>query len=198
MPKLAAVVAALALLLAACSDDNAGAPGGRAGNGSGSSNTTASTGPSQVIASSDMQQGGGTSATAAPGDDTPAPSAQELAELPADWIAGKPADRNPDDPMILNCTMQRGETCRIRVQGFYRLTNHPSGHITAAVYEDESATPAQTAGQGLPVPKGASRWYLYLPYRVSATAQFITVVATLTGPGGEVLHEGERHTYRIP
>lgn len=192
-------VAALALSLAACSS-HAGSSPERASEKTSAGDATASTTKPVVIASSDQAEGsaGISAAGKAEEGDTPAPSAEALAALPPDWLAGKPADRNPDAPMIVNCTMERGKVCRIRVQGFYRLSTAEAGHITAAVYEDGAAQPAQTAGQGLAVPKGSSRWYLYVPYRVSDTATTITVEASLTGPTGAVLYRGERHTYRIP
>ena len=161
-----------------------------------------------------LKNGKGGKHTTAPGDadnDTSSGQAEPLMadpnpidkpagfdQFPPDWLAGKPSSVNRDDPRLMNCTLERGSICKLHITGWYKLGNFPSGSITAAVFEDDNPEPAQETTSGIPVPKGASRWYIDLPYRVSATAKQISVQAVLRGPSGEVLFEGDRHTYRIP
>jgi hypothetical protein len=184
----------IAVLAGACGGNAKGASTGARGDGAGRNATPTTTADDRVLAAGGAVPTG--TATAAASGMIAGDAPANAADLPPDWIAGAPASRNPDDPRIVGCTMGRGTVCKMHVQGWYHLSAAANGFIEVAVYEDDATTPARSTR--LPVPVGASRWFIDLPYPVSATAHQVTVQASLLDPSGQPLFKGAKQAYRIP
>jgi hypothetical protein len=185
----------IAVLAGACGGNAKGASTGARQSGAARSATPTTTANDRILAAGGAVQTGA-AAPATSGGMVAGDAPPNAAALPPDWIAGAPASRNPDDPRIMGCTMGRGTVCKMHVQGWYHLSAAANGFIEVAVYEDDATTPARSTK--LPVPVGASRWFIDLPYPVSATARQVTVQASLLDPSGQPLFRGAKQAYRIP